>query len=220
MQRRRSSRWTIRTRPCTKVWRSPRRPCNCTPRTSGPEGSMFSMPNSSRSHWRPIPLSTPRYPAASHPSTSGTSAANFTWHTPSRTRPRSSTLAGVGNGYVSVFEPQASFCSRWLPAVRVALLNSPWGLAIALRHFRQVRQRLLVGNFGDGLINAYDPTTGAFLRDLAGRGTARTSCIPGLWALYFGNGASGGDQNSLHFTAGPRRSRKHGIWAASRPTPT
>ena len=66
-----------------------------------------------------------------------------------------------------------------------------------------------VGNFGDGLINAYDPATGAFagtLQDPNGNNIA----ISGLWALIFGNGGSGGDKDTLYFTAGPG-GQKHGL---------
>ena len=90
-----------------------------------------------------------------------------------------------------------------------SLLNSPWGLAIAPATFGKFANDLLVGNFGDGLINAYDPATGAFLGTLQDT-TGKNITIPGLWALYFGNGSSGGDKDTLYFTAGPG-GQKHGI---------
>ena len=88
-------------------------------------------------------------------------------------------------------------------------MNSPWGLAIAPATFGKFANDLLVGNFGDGLINAYDPVTGAFagtLQDASGSNIV----IHGLWALTFGNGGSGGDKDTLYFTAGPG-GQKHGL---------
>lgn len=81
-------------------------------------------------------------------------------------------------------------------------LNAPWGLAIAPAHFGAFGGKLLVGNFGNGTIAAYDPDTGAFigeLRDAAGNLIA----IDGLWGLTFGNGVALGDANALYFAAGP-----------------
>lgn len=74
-------------------------------------------------------------------------------------------------------------------------LNSPWGIAIAPHHFGKFSKALLIGNFGDGRINAYNRHTGEFLgqlEDFAGNPIV----IPGLWALDF-------KHHSLFFTAGP-----------------
>src|SRR5205085_1630205 len=60
---------------------------------------------------------------------------------------------------------------------------------------------LLVGNFGDGMIHAFDPTTGTLLGTLNAT-TATPIAIPGLWTLAFGNGSRGGDKATLYFTAG------------------
>lgn len=81
-------------------------------------------------------------------------------------------------------------------------LNSPWGLAIAPKNFGPFGGMLLVGNFGDGTIAAFDLATGAFkdhLRDAAGKPIT----LDGLWGLTFGNGVSLGDADSLYFAAGP-----------------
>ena len=81
-------------------------------------------------------------------------------------------------------------------------LNSPWGMAIAPPGFGKFGGDLLVSNFGDGTIAAFDPETGNFvdyLRDESGD----TIRIDGIWGLVFGNGVSLGDANSLYFTAGP-----------------
>ena len=118
-------------------------------------------------------------------------------------------VAGAGNGYVDVFDTTGKLLQSLVVGGTGSLLNSPWGLAIAPATFGKFANDLLVGNFGDGLINAYDPATGAFvgtLQDASGNNIV----IPGLWALIFGNGASGGDKDTLYFTAGPG-GQKHGL---------
>ncbi len=111
-------------------------------------------------------------------------------------------VSGAGNGYVDVFDTTGKLLQSLVVGGTGSLLNSPWGLAIAPATFGKFANDLLVGNFGDGMINAYDPATGAFagtLQDPSGNNVA----IPGLWALVFGNGGSGGDKDTLYFTAGP-----------------
>src|SRR5207302_9553066 len=79
--------------------------------------------------------------------------------------------------------------------------NSPWGLAQAPAGFGKLAGDILIGNFGDGHINAFNPTTGRFdgqLNNARGQAIA----IPGLWGLKFGNGVSAGDKTTLFFTAG------------------
>jgi hypothetical protein len=98
-------------------------------------------------------------------------------------------------------------------AVSHGALNAPWGVAIAPAGFSAFGGDLLVGNFGDGHIDAYDPAHGyAFAGQLRGvDGKAVT--IPGLWALQFGNGVSSGDPNTLFFTAGPDHGT-HGLFGS------
>jgi uncharacterized protein (TIGR03118 family) len=120
-------------------------------------------------------------------------------------------VPGPGNGYVDVYDPSGKLLSANGngPLVANVPLNSPWGLAIAPATFGQFAGALLVGNFGDGRINAFDPKTGIFkgtLQDASGANIV----IPGLWALYFGNGVSGGDKDTVYFTAGPG-GQKHGL---------
>lgn len=81
-------------------------------------------------------------------------------------------------------------------------LNSPWGVAIAPRNFGPFGGTLLVGNFGDGTIAAFDLTTGAF-RDFLRDESGQPISLDGLWGLAFGNGVSLGDADSLYFAAGP-----------------
>jgi uncharacterized protein (TIGR03118 family) len=106
--------------------------------------------------------------------------------------------AGAGNGFVNVFDADGNLNRRLISG---GALNSPWGIALAPDFFGDYSNTLLVGNFGDGTINAFDPFTGNYLGALQDQGGAPVS-IQGLWALQFGNGHSGGDANTLYFTAG------------------
>jgi uncharacterized protein (TIGR03118 family) len=108
-------------------------------------------------------------------------------------------VPGPGHGFVSVFDTQGNFIGR---VASMGTLNSPWGLAIAPSSFGQFAGDLLVGNFGDGRINAFDFFTNAFLGQLlALDGSALT--IDGLWGLTVGNDGNGGSSNKLYFSAGP-----------------
>jgi len=100
---------------------------------------------------------------------------------------------GPGNGFVNVFNRSGSLITR---LISNGNLNSPWGLALAPATFGQFSGSLLVGNFGDGKINAYDPYTGAFhgqLQDALGN----PIIIDGLWSLEFNSAGT------LYFTSGP-----------------
>jgi uncharacterized protein (TIGR03118 family) len=105
---------------------------------------------------------------------------------------------GAGNGFVSVFDLNGNFVRR---LTSNGALNAPWGLAIAPAGFEGFGGDLLVGNFGDGTINVYSLATGMWVDVLRGFGGDPLS-IDGLWGLTFGNGGSGGNLNSLYFTAG------------------
>jgi uncharacterized protein (TIGR03118 family) len=108
-------------------------------------------------------------------------------------------VAGAGNGFVSVFDPITHTFTR---LVTQGALNSPWGLAIAPADFGSLAGDLLVGNFGDGTINAFDTLSGALLGTLAD--ASGVSLVnDGLWGLDFGNGGNGGLKNALYITAGP-----------------
>ncbi len=107
-------------------------------------------------------------------------------------------VPGPGNGYVAVMTPDGS-SSRVL--ISQGLLDSPWGLAVAPEGFGEFGGALLVGNFGDGIVHAYDLSTGMFLGTLTDSDN-QALVIDGLWALSFGNGVMS-DEHSLYFTAGP-----------------
>ena len=114
-------------------------------------------------------------------------------------------VPGVGHGLIDVFDPVTHTFTRLVTGSAaggtVDALNSPWGMALAPSGFGKFGGDLLVGNFGDGTINAFDPTTGAFLGTLSDN-SGNPLVNPGLWGLTFGNGGNGGDKNSLYFTAG------------------
>ena len=126
-------------------------------------------------------------------------------------------VAGVGNGYVSVFDSTGKLLLSLVAGGAGSLLNSPWGLAMAPATYGKYANNLLVGNFGDGMINAYDATTGAYQGTLQDP-TGNNIVLPGLWSLYVGNGGSGGDKDTVYFTAGPG-GQKHGILGSIQANP-
>jgi len=107
-------------------------------------------------------------------------------------------VAGQGHGFVDVFSTSGQLIRR---LISHGQLNSPWGLALAPANFGQFSNDLLVGNFGNGRINAYDPKTGERVGQLKSH-AGDPIVIDGLWALEFGNGATAGPSNALFFTAG------------------
>jgi uncharacterized protein (TIGR03118 family) len=127
--------------------------------------------------------------------------------------------AGPHRGFVDVFNLDGS---AGLPhgAVRLVSrgpLDSPWGLAIAPPGFGGLRAPngdpvLLVGNFGDGFVNAFDATTGFPLGQLQDS-DGEAIQVDGLWALKVGNGGAGGDANTVYFTAGPF-GESHGLFGS------
>ncbi|HSU99978.1 MAG TPA: TIGR03118 family protein, partial [Roseiarcus sp.] len=109
-------------------------------------------------------------------------------------------VAGAGHGFVDVFNLDGTLDKR---LISMGALDSPWGLQIAPASFGSFADDLLVGNFGNGMINAYNPTTGAFVGTLDGS-DGSPLVIDGLWGLTVGNGsAAGGSLDTLFFTAGP-----------------
>lgn len=118
-------------------------------------------------------------------------------------------IAAPGHGIVDVYDPSGTLQRR---LVTGGALDSPWGVALAPSGFGPLGGSLLVGNFGDGTINAYDFFTGALKGALTDRsGSPITN--DGLWALAFGNGGAGRDPNTLYFTAG-LDNETHGLFGA------
>jgi uncharacterized protein (TIGR03118 family) len=125
-------------------------------------------------------------------------------------------VAGGGLGYVDQYDPNgallARVAKRGLPK---APLNSPWGLAMAPATFGGFGGDLLVGNFGNGKISAYQPPPippGKWIYKGQLRvATGEIIKIPGLWAIAFGNGAAAGPTNNLYFLSGPS-GETHGLF--------
>jgi uncharacterized protein (TIGR03118 family) len=123
-------------------------------------------------------------------------------------------VAGAGNGYVSVFDLNGVLLIHLISGGN---LNSPWGVAMAPANFGDFGGDLLVGNFGDGTINAYNPTSGAFIAQLQNV-SGKPLQISGLWALQVGNGGSGGYPDAIYFTAGTG-GEAHGLFGALQAAP-
>lgn len=124
-------------------------------------------------------------------------------------------VSGPGKGILDVFDLNGNFEKRLVSTGD--MLNAPWGLALAPNNFGEFSGALLVGNFGDGMINAYDPTTGNSLGMLLD-GASNPLMIDGLWALQFGNGTADQPTNTLFFTAGPG-DEAHGLLGKVSPAP-
>ena len=107
-------------------------------------------------------------------------------------------VGGAGNGFVDVFDTKGNLLRRFASQ---GTLNSPWGLALAPSHFGAFSGDVLVGNFGDGRINAFDPSSGTFLGQLQDP-HGKPITIGGLWGIAFGNGGLAGDTNLLFFASG------------------
>jgi len=123
-------------------------------------------------------------------------------------------IAGAGLGLVDSYDLQGHLIAR---VATGGTLNAPWGLAIAPASFGAMAGALLVGDFGDGRINAYDPTTHAFLGQLKDAAGSPLD-IDGLWAIAPGNGGSAGSNSLLYFTAGPD-DESHGLFGVLGPAP-
>lgn len=118
-------------------------------------------------------------------------------------------VAGQGRGFVDEFDTSGNLLRR---VAQRGQLNAPWGLALAPSDFGRFSGDLLVGNFGDGQINAYElGANGQYEHRGELREDGRQIAIDGLWALGFGNGANAGPRNALFFTAGPDE-ESHGLF--------
>jgi uncharacterized protein (TIGR03118 family) len=112
---------------------------------------------------------------------------------------REDDVKGAGLGFVDVFSPDGQLLRRFAAH---GALNAPWGVTLAPDGFGRFSNRLLVGNFGDGAINAYDLATGRWLGQL--KGTDRKPIhVDGLWGIAFGNGVDQQHVDTLYFSAGP-----------------
>ena len=121
----------------------------------------------------------------------------------------------IGNGIVSVFDTSGNFVAR---VATGGNLDSPWGVAFAPANFGIFSNDLLIGNFGNGLINVYNPMTYAYLGQLID-GTGKPLNYPSLWELLTGGTTvgntttvSGGSTSTVYFTAG-LTGEAHGLFA-------
>jgi uncharacterized protein (TIGR03118 family) len=108
-------------------------------------------------------------------------------------------LFGQGHGIINTFQLDGSAPQRF---AQHGQLNAPWGIVLTPNGFGDLGGTLWIGNFGDGRINAYDTTTGAFINKVR-TPDGRAIVIDRLWSIRFGNGGNGGSVDTLYFTAGP-----------------
>jgi uncharacterized protein (TIGR03118 family) len=121
-------------------------------------------------------------------------------------------VVGAGNGFVSVFELDGTFVAR---VASGGPLDAPWGVALAPEGFGRFGGALLVGNFGDGHITAFDSDNFTQLGQL-GDSTGQPIAIEGLWGITFGNGRMAGNEDTLYFAAGVD-DETHGLFGAIAP---
>jgi uncharacterized protein (TIGR03118 family) len=128
---------------------------------------------------------------------------------------------GAGLGYVDIFDFSGNLISQFASA---GPLNAPWGIAIAPAGFGSLQGDVLIGNFGDGMINIFTPN-GTALATAEGplmSNAGQPFVFPGLWSLVFGNGDADKPVTTLFYTAGFANQTDGvfgGITLTSTPTP-
>jgi uncharacterized protein (TIGR03118 family) len=123
-------------------------------------------------------------------------------------------VAGPGLGFVDVFDADGFLIRR---VASRGKLNAPWGMALAPAGFGKFSNHLLVGNFGDGTINAYNLKNGTFAGQLH-TSNGQVLKIDGLWGIAFGNGILDQQTDVLFFAAGPD-DESHGLYGRIEPAP-
>jgi uncharacterized protein (TIGR03118 family) len=126
---------------------------------------------------------------------------------------RQDVVKGQGLGFVDVFDVGGHFIQTFASG---GTLDAPWAVVLAPANFGPLSNDLLIGNFGDGRINTFDPATGAFLGQMPRR-DGTPLAIEGLRGLAFGNGGLAGRKNELFFTAGVQ-GQSHGLFGRLRPS--
>lgn len=123
-------------------------------------------------------------------------------------------VAGPGNGFIDKFDTSGNFLARFASGTAaggtLTALNSPWGMVVAPGGFGSFSGDLLIGNFGDSHVSAFDLITGQFLgqlNDTGGNALVLTGGFQGtdtkgLWGIGFGDGAGGADTNAMFFASG------------------
>jgi uncharacterized protein (TIGR03118 family) len=131
--------------------------------------------------------------------------------------------AGAGDGAVDVYNADGQLQQRLLLPGNTHL-NDPWAVAMAPSNFGGFSNDLLVGDFGNGHIEAFNPTNGDFVGELQ-NADGQPIAITHLWALAFGNGGAAGPTNTLYFTAGltshlaPSNNPFHGLFGSLQVAP-
>jgi uncharacterized protein (TIGR03118 family) len=127
---------------------------------------------------------------------------------------------GPGTGLINVYDLNGNLVERLVP--NNEHLNLPWGVAVTGANFGSFSYALVVGNFGDGTISAFDLHTGNYLGTMQD-GKGNNISISGLWGLQWGNGGSGGSASTLYFAAspgaGPSGYSQHGLFGSLKPGP-
>src|SRR5262245_6537066 len=116
-------------------------------------------------------------------------------------------VAGRGLGMVNVFTSSGKLVKL---IAKGGPLNAPWGLAQSPADFGGFSNMLLIGNFGDGIINVFDPSRNRFVGQISDS-DRNPIVIPGLWGIAFGNGLNNQPTNTLFFAAGPD-DENHGLY--------
>ncbi len=116
-----------------------------------------------------------------------------------------------GSGFVDVFDTSGHLLQRLIQGNH---LRAPWGVALAPANFGAFSEALIVGNFGDGQLHAFDPASGKYIGEMQNE-SGKPIVIDGLWGIAFGNGGNGGDKNALYFAAGIQ-DETHGLFGSLR----
>ena len=127
-------------------------------------------------------------------------------------------MGGPGAGVIDVFDTDGNLLQTLV--AQDPHLNLPWGMAVTGANFGAFSYALIVGNFGDGTISAYDLNSGAYLGTMQD-GNGNNIQIPGLWGLQWGNGGNGGDPGTLYFGASQPTAAGvfHGLFGSIKPMP-
>ncbi|WP_395064675.1 TIGR03118 family protein [Paraburkholderia silvatlantica] len=108
-------------------------------------------------------------------------------------------VAGAGLGMVDVYDTAGNLKQRFATG---SPLDAPWGIAQAPASFGSMSGAILIGNFGNGAINAFNASNGQSMGPLTGS-NGKALVEPGVWGMAFGNDLSNQPSSTLFFAAGP-----------------
>ncbi|HVO79247.1 MAG TPA: TIGR03118 family protein [Terriglobales bacterium] len=152
-----------------------------------------------RVHLGPFAFRDPHVPKGFNPFNVQNVGGNLVVTFAKKERGNDDETHGPGLGFVAVFDPQGRLL---MDLQHGSFLDAPWGITESPSDFGVFSHRLLIGNQGDGTINAFNLVTGRFEGKLLDANGA-TLVIDGLWALNFGSNGTSGSAIELFFTAGP-----------------